>query len=315
MPGSTSRYHINYPVQTDPTNVPGDIETPMDEIDAILTGTFAGALASRPAFGIMGRRYYANDTGNIYFDTGSTWLNEGPINTSAGNIQTLTPGGAVAVGSTGFSADAGHKHPLPGWGAQSDYQAASTTAFAGSTGRFADAGHVHPGDPAGIIKMFGGTAVPSGYVLCNGASYLTATYPSLFAAIGYTWGGSGANFTVPNLVDRSPVGANNIFSVGQLSGATQVTLTAGMLAAHSHSISDPQHSHTSPGGIQFAVGLTGSGPYMIGNSFAGPNFITFAGSTSPASTGISGTNLSSSPSQAVPLYHPVSGVNFIIRAY
>ena len=37
-----------------------------------------------------------------------------------------------------------------------------------------------------------------GWLLCNGASYSTTTYANLFAIIGYTYGGSGANFNVPN---------------------------------------------------------------------------------------------------------------------
>jgi microcystin-dependent protein len=38
----------------------------------------------------------------------------------------------------------------------------------------------------------------AGYLLCNGASYSTATYPQLFGIIGYSYGGSGASFNVPD---------------------------------------------------------------------------------------------------------------------
>lgn len=42
------------------------------------------------------------------------------------------------------------------------------------------------------------SAATKGWLLCDGASYATATYPDLFAAIGYAYGGSGANFNVPD---------------------------------------------------------------------------------------------------------------------
>ena len=34
---------------------------------------------------------------------------------------------------------------------------------------------------------------------CNGATLSKTTYPELFAVIGYTYGGSGDNFELPNL--------------------------------------------------------------------------------------------------------------------
>jgi microcystin-dependent protein len=57
------------------------------------------------------------------------------------------------------------------------------------------------GVPAGSIIPFGGTAVPDGWLLCDGQS-LSSTdpeYVELFNAIGTNWGGSGGNFNVPDL--------------------------------------------------------------------------------------------------------------------
>ena len=48
-----------------------------------------------------------------------------------------------------------------------------------------------------IIQMAVGTT-PSGYLQCNGASLSTTTYSALFNVIGYTYGGSGTNFNVPD---------------------------------------------------------------------------------------------------------------------
>tara|TARA_R110001632_G_scaffold32795_1_gene84531 strand:- start:418 stop:822 length:405 start_codon:yes stop_codon:yes gene_type:complete len=40
---------------------------------------------------------------------------------------------------------------------------------------------------------------PTGFIKANGASISTSTYSDLFAVIGYTFGGSGGSFNVPDL--------------------------------------------------------------------------------------------------------------------
>ncbi len=55
------------------------------------------------------------------------------------------------------------------------------------------------GTPAGIIDTYAGAAAPLGYLLCHGQSVSTTTYAALFAAIGYTYGGSGTSFKLPDL--------------------------------------------------------------------------------------------------------------------
>lgn len=57
---------------------------------------------------------------------------------------------------------------------------------------------------AGMIFAYYGEentlAKDSGWLLCDGKSYpTTGTYANLFKAIGYTYGGSGGSFNVPNL--------------------------------------------------------------------------------------------------------------------
>ena len=59
--------------------------------------------------------------------------------------------------------------------------------------------NIHTQGTVGEIAVIGNSAVPGGSLLCNGASYPTASYPVLFALIGYNFGGSGANFNVPEL--------------------------------------------------------------------------------------------------------------------
>lgn len=73
-----------------------------------------------------------------------------------------------------------------------------------------------PSVPAGTLLPFAGTAVPDGYLLCNGAEVSRTDYANLFAAIGTKYGeGDGVTtFTLPNLDGRVLQGTNDTSEVG-----------------------------------------------------------------------------------------------------
>lgn len=101
--------------------------------------------------------------------------------------------------------------------------------------------------PAGIMMPWAGDASPTGWLLCNGASYLRADYAALFAALGGA--GSpyglpdGTHFNVPDLRDRVPVGASGTIARGAAGGAKTHTLTGAELPGHTHPVNDPGHTH------------------------------------------------------------------------
>jgi microcystin-dependent protein len=61
-----------------------------------------------------------------------------------------------------------------------------------------------------------------GLLKCDGTSHLVATYLDLHTVIGYTYGGSGLNFNVPNLHNTklSVKGASNTGVVGTITNTT-----------------------------------------------------------------------------------------------
>lgn len=111
----------------------------------------------------------------------------------------------------------------------------------GANINFADSGGVisnTPQLPSGTVLPYAGPVVPSGYLFCDGSQYATSLYPNLFAAIGYTWGGSGLVFNVPNYQNQFLRGASSTVPVG--------TYEANSLASHTHTaaVTDPGHQHT-----------------------------------------------------------------------
>jgi len=63
------------------------------------------------------------------------------------------------------------------------------------------------GPPVGGILPYGGAVAPTGYLLCDGSSYLRAEYAALFLAIGTGFGAvDGMHFSVPDLREAAPVG-------------------------------------------------------------------------------------------------------------
>lgn len=65
-------------------------------------------------------------------------------------------------------------------------------------------------NPPGAIIMYGGSTAPAGYLLCDGTSYLKATYPDLYSAIGNAFGtADGTHFNVPDMRGQFPRGVDS----------------------------------------------------------------------------------------------------------
>lgn len=106
--------------------------------------------------------------------------------------------------------------------------------------------------PVGSITAYGGTAAPSGWLLCDGSAVSRTTYAGLFAALGTAHGaGNGTTtFNVPDLRGRAPIGVGTgsgltARAVADKPGAEAVQLTANEsgMPMHSHGVTDPGHSH------------------------------------------------------------------------
>jgi microcystin-dependent protein len=105
------------------------------------------------------------------------------------------------------------------------------------------------GVPVGTIVMFGGATPPANWLLCQGQSLATVgTYAALFAILQYAFGGSGANFNLPNLGAQFPIGAGtNLQGVGtglgEVTGSFTTAIGVANLPPHAHPITDLAHNH------------------------------------------------------------------------
>lgn len=97
---------------------------------------------------------------------------------------------------------------------------------------------------AGTIMGFGGSVIPSGWVLCDGVavSRTSPTYSTLFAAVGTTWGvGDGSTtFNLPDLRGRVLVGQHTgqteFDTLGETGGARTHILGISEIPAHNHEV-------------------------------------------------------------------------------
>lgn len=164
---------------------------------------------------------------------------------------------------------------------------------------------VRPEVPTGVLYPYAGASAPSGYLLCQGQSVSTTTYAALFSVIGYTYGGSGGSFNLPDLRGRTPVGAGN-----DGSAANNATRNRGdkggdtRMPQHNHGVTDPGHGHG-----MFNSYLQNVGGSAVGYA-AGAFGLGFGANTQGAVTGVTVNNNGSGTGENMP---PFVVTNYIIK--
>jgi len=160
-------------------------------------------------------------------------------------------------------------------------------------------------DIIGEIKMTM-NKLPLNYLICDGSGVSTTAYPDLFNIIGYTYGGSGNTFNLPNFESKFPIGANfdngagnptSNFAYGNGTTGAINTQTVSYTApddvslltkipTHDHSIASQTHSHRM--GMENITNVlfesTGEGVFL---PFVVENTVPVANQIYPTTTGIS----------------------------
>lgn len=137
-------------------------------------------------------------------------------------------------------------------------------------------------DP-GTIKKHAGASIPPGYLRCDGASYATATYADLFAVIGYTYGGAGANFTVPDFKGRHAIGVSSLYGLGADEGLAEGSRSAGHGHLNDETETTPALDSTATTPTSDATGATADIDHEHNVVFSGDH--DHSGVTASASAG------------------------------
>lgn len=140
--------------------------------------------------------------------------------------------------------------------------------------------------PVGSTMIWHMSTPPDRWIICDGSGVLKSSYPELYALIGGKYGESTDFFGVPDLVGRSPFGADFDIELDDAFGAKTHTLTVNEIPAHRHT----QRIGTAAGSNALAVGTTTNG-----NSTVTRDNLNDTGG------GLAHNNM-----------HPVRGVHFII---
>jgi microcystin-dependent protein len=185
----------------------------------------------------------------------------------------------------------------------------------------------------GMIEYTGTTAPNSCFVLPFGQAISRTTYATYFALVGTTYG-SGDGSTTFNVIDKrgyvsagkgdmgGSAGGGNFGTVstdngtiicttlGSKGGTATHILTSAEIPAHSHTISDPGHTHTGIQGTSNS-GAQSHGYPVIGNALN--NFNSDSAIITSNSTGITGTNANTGGGNAHALLQPTIIVNYVLR--
>lgn len=91
----------------------------------------------------------------------------------------------------------------------------------------------------GTIFCVAWDAIPSTFLECNGSMYDRVDYPSLYAVLDAAFIIDADTFRVPDLTNAVPVGAGDLYDVGDSGGETEHTLTTDEMPTHSHIYTPP----------------------------------------------------------------------------
>jgi microcystin-dependent protein len=173
---------------------------------------------------------------------------------------------------------------------------------------------------AGDLRNSAAATPPTGWLLCDGRSYTQSTYPSLFAAIGTTYGGGSGIFNVPDYRGRTVIGVGS--GTGGNASAHALGEEGGDedLQNHAHGVADPGHYHTFAsydlsglgGGDTWAFRqvAAGAGYWMIGSESNTPTNLVQIENTTDAGTGVSVNAAGSGGSQNM---QPFGVANVMIK--
>ena len=161
-------------------------------------------------------------------------------------------------------------------------------------------GTLYADAPIGEIHAFGGSVIPSGYLLCDGQAVSRTTYAELFAVIGTTFGtGNGSTtFNVPDLREAVPVGT------GVRSGDIEDHDTYTLGQFKDDQLQEHGHTFKQEGGVPPSGNIPSNSNVLLGGSQTSALYNTEAIQSTSVTDARTGTTT----------HGKQLGVNYIIKA-
>jgi len=275
----------------------------------------SGTTANRPIDSVqapipIGQFYFDTTISTLLVWSGTAWISAIPASAS--------PVTSFSAGTTGFTPSSATTGPVTLAGTLGISNGGTGLSTLGPSGTVLTSNGTSAlwsvSVPVGTINMWATGTAPAGYLLCNGASVSTTTYAALFAVIGYTFGGSGGSFLLPNYTNRMPYGT----TVGATGGSADA-----VVVSHSHtaSVSDPGHQHLfggddmigSQGGYNVQSGFSYDALSNPGGGAANYYTKDINNNNNPQATGITVSNSTTGVSGTNANLPPYLGINFIIK--
>lgn len=176
------------------------------------------------------------------------------ITDSGGNVPGYVPEGSYTISAAatgGFGGASVNWEAAYGAGV-SNVASNAVNMTQLSTALQTQLGYYQPALPVGTLAHYVGTTDPTDadgtkrWMICDGRSLSTATYGSLHTVVGYSFGGSGANFNLPNGQNVVLMGSSGTYSLYSTGGEATHTLSSTEMPVHAHgnSLNDPTHAHS-----------------------------------------------------------------------
>ena len=109
----------------------------------------------------------------------------------------------------------------------------------------------------GEIKMYAGLILPPNYLWCDGSPLYIGNYTDLFNVIGFTYGGGGNFFNLPNLLQKFPIGSKDTSNMSvnytDATGTVNTLSTGGNQTMESNQLGKHTHSFAPTGSINLSM--------------------------------------------------------------
>ena len=150
------------------------------------------------------------------------------------------------------------------------------------------------------MKCIACTLPPSGWLFCHGQAVSKTSYADLFNSIGYSFGGIGDNFNLPDLRNRTIIGSSDSHEFAEIGGAEKSTISLTTL-------NTPPHTHPATG----TVNITAYKGYSTSTSIRGDSDLQNSSEHSYTVNTTVSTSGSGEPFD-VPIMQPYLALNHII---